>query len=63
MYADMSPGYIPNPSPTLTQTWNDCLRQCGKQLTAILIDYHSQTHQKLLSEIQTRIQTPILLLT
>jgi len=40
----------------LTQTWNDCLRQCGKQLTAILIDYHSQNHQKLLSEIQTQIQ-------
>jgi len=47
---------VPNPLATLIQTWNDCLTQCSKQLTAILIDYHSQTHEKLLNKIQAQIQ-------
>jgi len=47
---------IPNLPPALTQAWNDCLRQCGKLTTGILIDYHSQRHKKLLTEIQSQIQ-------
>ena len=47
---------VPNPPAMLIQTWNNYLTQCGKQLTAILIDYHSQTHEKLSNEIQAQIQ-------
>ena len=32
---------IPNPPEKVTTTWNRCLFECGKQLTAILVAYHN----------------------
>ena len=39
---------ITNPPVTLTRQWNDCLIECGRQLTAILINHHSECHQNML---------------
>ena len=39
---------IINPPVTLTKNWNECLRECGHQLTAILINHHSECHQNML---------------
>ena len=33
------------PPVTLTRHWNGCLMECGCQLTAILINHHSECHQ------------------
>lgn len=39
----------------LTQAWNDCLLECGKQLTALLIDYHTHRYENLLTVINESI--------
>ena len=46
---------ITNPPVSLTRAWNDCLKECGKQLTAILINYHSECHQQMLQDLQETI--------
>lgn len=37
---------ITNPPVTLKRNWNECLRECGHQLTAILINHHLETMLK-----------------
>ena len=44
---------IPNPPVVLTRAWNECLTECGKQITAI--NYHSECHQNMLQDIQDTI--------
>ena len=46
---------ITNFPVSLTRAWNDCLKECGKQLTAILINYHSECHQQMLQDLQETI--------
>ena len=46
---------ITNPLVSLTRAWNDCLKECGKQLTAILINYHCECHQQMLQDLQETI--------
>ena len=46
---------VPNPPLVVTRPWNDCLTECGKHLTAILINYHSECHQNMLQAIQDTI--------
>ena len=48
---------IQNSLVALVRTWNECLNECGKQLTAILIDHHSSCHQAMLTDIQVTIRT------
>ena len=48
---------ITNPPVTLTRQWNDCLSECGRQLTAILINHHSECHQNMLKDIKLTINT------
>lgn len=46
---------VPNAPLSLTQSWNQCLLECGKQLTAILVNHHSNSHEALLTEIKDNI--------
>ena len=48
---------ITNPPVTLTRNWNECPRECGHQLTAILINHHSECHQNMLKDIKLSINT------
>ena len=48
---------VQNPLLALTQSWNQCLLECGKQITAILIDHYSNSHEALLTEIKNNINT------
>ena len=48
---------ITNPPVTLTRQWNDCLIECGRQLTAVLINHHSECHQNMLKDIKLTINT------
>ena len=48
---------ITNPPVTLTRQWNDCLLECCRQLTAILINHHSECHQNMLKDIKLTINT------
>ena len=48
---------ITNPLVTLTRQWYDCLLECGRQLTAILINHHSEVHQNMLKDIKLMINT------
>ena len=47
---------IPNPPEKVTTTWNRCLFECGKQLTAILVTYHNKCHEDLLNSINMKIK-------
>ena len=48
---------ITNPPVTLTRNWNESLRECGRQLNAILINHHSECHQNMLKDIKLTINT------
>ena len=45
-----------NPPTELSTAWKECLLECGKQLTAILVAYHNQCHDNLLNSINKKIQ-------
>jgi len=47
---------IQNPPADVKETWDKCLLECGKQLTAILISHHDKCHETLLSSINKSIQ-------
>jgi len=49
--------HIVNPPNQLVQDWKDCLFECGRQLTAIIINHHTQRHQKILQNLNNTIST------
>ena len=56
MYPSLQAG-ITNPPVTMTRNCNECLRECGHQLTAILINHHLECHQTMLKNIQLTINS------